>query len=564
MLDAFAEVTGCDRAALGELVGHVPAPESLTAHDLIDRVAAQERLAQAAQAAQACDLAALAESVDLDRPAELSGTTQKALVVEVAAALGCAALTARAKVFDATRAVAEHRPLLDLLGTGAVSMAGLRKVLDATAVLEPEKVREVADQLAEDARVDALTPGQLGKAAWRRVVAVDPEAAAKRARAARRNRDVRLGDPVDGTAGIFARLRAEEALAVFKRLDKTARGMRHDGDERSLDTLRADLFVEWLTSTRMVTPAKPAAAQAAAGAADGNGGQPSTGTSTTPSHAGDVSERDDRVPAWPTWRSIDGYEPWWWSEPPPRLPDTDPAPDDPAWDHYLDEAPDITDPPGDPPGDLPPSRPPDRRLPVGVELQVVVSAAALLGLTDDPALLRGYGAVPREVVADLIDAARATGALTSLRGLFCDPVDGRLVAMEQSGRFFTGALRDFELYRDQDCRLTGGTISDIDHRQEVQDGGGTTGRNGQGLGKLAHVVKDHPDVVVEEVPLPRRGDGLDILRVHAPDVEWQLPSGHRYQRRPPPALGHGSRRHARPDPNSVVEQRFAKVLREAA
>ncbi len=71
-----------------------------------------------------------------------------------------------------------------------------------------------------------LTPGELGRAATRRVLAVDPDAAARRVARARRDRSVRLGDPVDGTAGLYAVLRAEEAVAIFTGLDRTARGMR--------------------------------------------------------------------------------------------------------------------------------------------------------------------------------------------------------------------------------------------------------------------------------------------------------------------------------------------------
>lgn len=135
MLDAFADATGCDRDALGALVARAPAPGSSSMAELVDRVAAQERLAQAALAAQAHDLAALADSVGLDRPAEVNGTDQKALVVDVAAATGCATMTARYRLHEAMRAVGQHGSLLDRVGTGAVSMAGLRKVLDATSVL---------------------------------------------------------------------------------------------------------------------------------------------------------------------------------------------------------------------------------------------------------------------------------------------------------------------------------------------------------------------------------------------------------------------------------------------
>jgi len=172
-----------------------------------------------------------------------------------------------------------------------------------------------------------------------------------------------------------------------------------------------------------------------------------------------------------------------------------------------------------------------------VEMQIVMSAATLLGLDDEPALLRGYGAIPASVAREIADAADHT----ALRGLFCDPVDGRLVAMEAATRCYVGPLRQFAVFRDQRCRLSDGAIVDVDHIKEARYGGPTTAGNGQGLGKNPHVIRDHPGVSVhadEQQPL---GDGLDGLRRHAPTVTWTMPTGHAYPLRPPPVLDWGSR-----------------------
>ena len=44
VLDALAEATGCDRATLSAVVGVSPAADELTPAQLIERIAAQERL----------------------------------------------------------------------------------------------------------------------------------------------------------------------------------------------------------------------------------------------------------------------------------------------------------------------------------------------------------------------------------------------------------------------------------------------------------------------------------------------------------------------------------------
>ena len=550
LLDAFAELTGCDKAALGQMV-RVPGSDRLSPKQLLDRIAVQENAANAIQAAQARDLEAFARArLAQDRaegcPQGLQGRTAP---VEVGLACRVSTVSGQYRLYDATRAVQDHPQLLALVGTGAVSMAGLRRVLAVTEVLDPPLRRLVDAQLTEDATRSRLTPAKLEKAAQARALAADPAAAAKRVAKARATRRcVRLGDPDEGLAGIFAVLRAEEALAVFTKPDRTARGMRRDGDPRSIDTLMADAFTEWVTGTAMVVPDPP--------------DQP----------AADRAESS-------VWRSTRGCPPWTWSVPPPR-PAADPDPEDLAWDSYCDsDAPPGPDqrvarrsdgwPPGvdlfipDPNGDTardtacdaagldvhpahgPPAHasvyPPARRLPGSVEVQVVISAATLLGLDDQPGMLRGYGAIPADVIADIVDTAESSGARTTLRGLLCDPVDGRLVAMESDARYFTGRLRDFGLFRDQDCRLTGGRIVDIDHVHDYQNGGATSASNGQGLGKLAHLLKDHPGMQVSALPRLVLGDGLDHLRSHAPDIGWTTPSGHTYRQSPPPALGHGTR-----------------------
>ena len=181
-----------------------------------------------------------------------------------------------------------------------------------------------------------------------------------------------------------------------------------------------------------------------------------------------------------------------------------------------------------------------RRVPVDVEVQVVVSLATWLGLDREPGLLRGYGAIDANTIDDIITTAQATGATTSLRKLFCDPIDGRLVQMDSTARRFTGTLRQFTTWRDHTDRLTGDTIADIDHIQDHHQHGPTAAHNGQGLSRRTHTLKDHPRVHAKTEPDRPWGDGLDHHRHNAPDIDWTLPNGTTHTSRPPPALGPGS------------------------
>ncbi len=179
-------------------------------------------------------------------------------------------------------------------------------------------------------------------------------------------------------------------------------------------------------------------------------------------------------------------------------------------------------------------------MPVDVEVQVVVSLATWLGLDREPGLLRGYGAIDADTLTDIVTTAQSTGATTSLRRLFCDPTDGRLVQMDSTARRFTGTLRQFTTWRDHTDRLTGDTIADIDHIHDHHHGGPTAAHNGQGLSRRSHTLKDHPRVHAKTKPDRPWGDGIDSYRTNAPDIDWTLPNNTTHTSRPPPALGPGS------------------------
>ena len=496
-VDLLDEVFACDGGRVVPASGALPSA-SLTPTQLIDRIAANERLINDLQSEQARDLVAFADARDaMDREDGVSGRLRgRTAATEVGLALRIAPMTAACRIAFAHCAVTDHLGLVDLLGTGRVSMGGLRLVLKATDVLHPEQRRTVAAQLAEDAVADRLTPGMLQRAATRRVLDVDPDAAEKRATASRNDRRISAVNQVDGTGVFWAKLRAEELTLVYQTLDTRARCLRAEGDERSLSDLMCDLLIESVTGLPMTPTDGTPAGIMTIGAAEPGGDRPDP-------------------------------DPW-----EPGIPD--PYPD--SW------APRDIAVLGSPPTSW--------RLAMKTEVQVVISAATLLGLDDAPCLLRGYGAIPVGVAREIVDNA----SNTTLRGLFADPVDGRLLAMDSTARCFTGGLRQFELYRDQHCRLTGGRIRDIDHVDEAVNGGPTTAGNGQGLAKNPHIIKDHADIHVAVDSSEPVGDGVDGLRVNAPSVVWTMPTGHSYPLAPPPALGEGSRPTSIPTPPPPREE----------
>ncbi len=161
---------------------------------------------------------------------------------------------------------------------------------------------------------------------------------------------------------------------------------------------------------------------------------------------------------------------------------------------------------------------------IKTQVNLVMTDRTLIGLEEKPGQLIGFGPIPPDT-ARLI---AATGD-TWVRRLYTDPVDGSAVLSDTRARRFNGAVRDLIVLRDQHCRgprcPTG--IADIDHIREHAKGGRTSVRNGQGLSRGCHTLRDHPGVTASRDP-------------ESNATTWTLPSGATAKILPPPALGYGS------------------------
>jgi len=298
---------------------------------------------------------------------------------------------------------------------GKVPLSAARTIVKECRVLLPDDRRAVDADIAVEAL--QLTPGQVCRAVRHRVCQADSAAAARRADVARSRKRIGFLPREDATATVWNVLPAEQAAACWTAPDDHARGVRADGDERSIDHIMCDTFVERLTG----------------------------------------QTKASEVP---------------------------------------------------------------------VEIAVVISAASLMGESEEPAALGGYGALPPDVVRRL-----ATGESVWARRLVCDPVDGHVVETSSRRRRFDGPLRRLMLASDQVCRLPvcDAPIRDGDHIKRFADGGLTERDNGQGLCERSNYCREHPGWLVEVDP------ELGPAR-----ITWITPTGHRYDSYPPPALGLGS------------------------
>ncbi len=160
----------------------------------------------------------------------------------------------------------------------------------------------------------------------------------------------------------------------------------------------------------------------------------------------------------------------------------------------------------------------------GLTLSLVMTDRSLLGVSEDPAHLDGYGPVPAELARELVVGACTRDERVWLRRLYTSPTTGELLAMDARSRLFPAGLARFVRLRDQTCRTPwcDAPIRDTDHAEEHHTGGATSSDNGQGLCEACNHAKQAPGWRARPSPAPGR---------HR--IDTTTPTGHRYRSCPP-------------------------------
>ena len=378
------------------------------------------------------------------------------------------------------------------MGGRAIDLLKARAIDDATTVLSDEKAGEVEARVLP--RAPEQTLAQLKAALARAVIAVDPDGAVERHRAARKDRRVCLGQENDGMASLWALLSAPEAAGAFEWLTRLARGLGTD-DPRGIDARRADLMVALLTGQLVAgaditftddmpdgdneTTGSDAAGQNAAGldavgtdaAESGTTESSATESSAVGSDAAESSPAAGAGAGPTAGRAI--------------RPVT----------------------PGKP------------------LIQIVMAHSTLIGADDAPAELVGHGPIPAHV-------AREIAADGVWRRLVTDPLSGTLLDYGRTTYTPPAGLADHVRARDLYCRAPGcrrrAADAELDHLIAWADGGTTCEKNLDAFCKHHHKLKHHGKWRIDAHP-----DGR---------LTWITPTGHRhttarhdYRPEPPPA-----------------------------
>ncbi len=146
-----------------------------------------------------------------------------------------------------------------------------------------------------------------------------------------------------------------------------------------------------------------------------------------------------------------------------------------------------------------------------ITINVTIDLPTLLGFTENPGQLAGYGAIPASV-------ARELAANGKWRRFITEPTTGALLDFGRESYEPPQALVDFLLARDRTCRFPGcrapAHLADLDHAKGWETGGTTSLDNLGALCRRHHRLKTHGGWSLESA-----SDG---------SCQWTSPNGKSY------------------------------------
>ncbi|HDH03553.1 MAG TPA: HNH endonuclease, partial [Actinobacteria bacterium] len=142
----------------------------------------------------------------------------------------------------------------DALAAGDVDVRRARTIAHGTAHLSEDTARSVVDRIIDQA--PGLTTGQLRARVARLCIEADPEEATQRYEDAVEGRRVVCQPSESGTANLFAfDLAPDRAVAVTRRINALAQSLKTAEETRTMDQLRADVFLDLLEGRTSRGPA---------------------------------------------------------------------------------------------------------------------------------------------------------------------------------------------------------------------------------------------------------------------------------------------------------------------
>ncbi|MDR7160618.1 DUF222 domain-containing protein [Arthrobacter sp. BE255] len=367
------------------------------------------------------------KSMALAAPARTPGehTAQEMGVVsEVACVLTVSERSASALLAQSRELTTTLPITYEALQEGSISWQHARVMVDEAANLDPGVAAALEAHFLDP---DAPNPaqgcpaGEMVPSRFRHKVRIwrerhHPVSIEKRHAKSVLDRRLEYAPDRDGMAWLSAYLPADQAAGIWNRMTAAARALQGPTETRTITQMRADVAAKLLLSAGFATSSSMngSADQTSGSSASAGTASTSTSTSTSTSHDGVAGRL--RVP-----EGVDAG----------RVPT-------PA-----------------------------------AQVLVTVPVFALMGLTDEPALLDGYGPIPASMARELVE----DGA-SSFHRVLTDPRDGAPLEIGRESYRVTKAQRLWLRLRDGKCPFPGCSNQSLDNEADhilAWADGGTTG-----------------------------------------------------------------------------------------
>ena len=219
--------------------------DRVSPYDRVVVLQAQVRMASHAHAQVYAAISSLADHMEQEVFSDDAALAREAAATEIRAALR---LTRRAAESELDMAVGIRRCLPRLwaaLARGEVDTRRACVIVSGTSHLDEETAQRVVDLVIEDAA--RLTTGELRAWLGRLCIEVDPDLAKEKYERAVDDRRVVIESAPEGTAHLLGLdLPPHRVVEIGKRIDRLAKSLKRAGDPRSIDQIRADVYLDLL------------------------------------------------------------------------------------------------------------------------------------------------------------------------------------------------------------------------------------------------------------------------------------------------------------------------------
>lgn len=220
-------------------------PGEVSGHDRVVVLRAQQRMASHFQGQVYAAMSSLAEHMEEGPFADDPELAWEASATEIRCALRLTRRTAESEL-DFALGLQRLPAVRAALVAGNIDTRRSRVVVRGTSHLDEAAARQVVDAVIGDA--PGLTTGELAARIRRLAIEVDPDTARERYEQTIADRRVVSEGSTDGTANLLGLdLPPDRVAAIARRINRIARTLNRQGDERTIDQLRADVFLDLLS-----------------------------------------------------------------------------------------------------------------------------------------------------------------------------------------------------------------------------------------------------------------------------------------------------------------------------